>query len=120
MDMEKNDLINNFPKKILHYKTFFQNNIFDDDFLDEKDKALSPIVLSDEIPGEKIKNHKKKKKKKITNFNSNEEKYIRYGSNVVYIDAQKDKNDNNDEFRAIINDKIFKILNDENMSSENL
>ena len=51
--MEKSDKIINLPKKILDYKKYFQKNIFDENFLDEKDKALSLIVLSDKIPEKK-------------------------------------------------------------------
>ena len=116
--MEQSNVINNFPKKILCYKSYFQKNIFDEDFLDEKDKALSPIILSDKIPEETVKKLKKKIKKKRTNFNANEEKYIRYGSNIVYIDSKLDKNDNNDEFRTVLNEQIFKIISDENILLE--
>ena len=110
--MEHSNIITHFPKKILDYKKFFQKNIFDEDFLDEKDKALSPIVLSDKIPGEPLK--KSKKKKKRANSNANKEKYIRYGSNIIYIDSKITKKDDNDEFRSIINEQIFKIISNEN------
>ena len=114
--MEKNDTINNFPKKkYLPYKKFFLRNIFDENFLDEKDKALSPIVLSDKIQVEKIKKSKKKKaeRKKRTNFNENEEKSIKFGSNIVYIDSKIDENNNDDKFRALLNDQLFKIISEE-------
>ena len=114
--MEKNDAISSFPKnKYLHYKKYFLKNIFDEKFLDEKDKALRPIVLSDKIQGETIKKSKKKKagRKKRSNFNENEEKYIKYGSNIVYIDSKIDENDNDDKFHALLNDQIFKIISEE-------
>ena len=110
--MEQSDIINNFPKKILHYRAFFQKNIFDETFLDEKDKALSPIVLSDQIPQKAI-NKPKKKQKRKTNFNAKEEKYIRYGSNIIYVDSERDKKNKDDDFHSIMNDQIFKIISDE-------
>ena len=110
--MKQSEIINNFPSKILYYRAFFQKNIFDEDFLEEKDKALSPIVLSDQIPRKEINKFKKKKKRK-TNFNAKEEKYIRYGSNIVYVDSEKDIKYKDDDFRSIMNEQIFKIISDE-------
>ena len=114
--MEQSEQIINLPKKILDYKKYFQKNIFDEIFLDEKDKALSPIVLSDKIPGKEIKKSNKKKKRK--NCKDNESKYIRYGSNIVYIDSKIDKKDNGDEFREKLNEQILKIIIDDKNSSE--
>ena len=108
--MEQKDKFNNLPKKILRYKTYFHTNVFDENFLDEKDKALSPIVLSDEIPGETIKKPKKKTKRRRTDFNANVEKYFKYGPNIIYIGPKKDKNDDNDEIHKILNEQIFKII----------
>ena len=113
--MEQRERIINFPKKILRYKTYFHKNIFDEKFLDEKDKALSPIVLSDEIPGEINKKAKKKNKRRRTDFNVNEKKYIKYGPNIIFIGAKIDKNDNDDEIRATINEQIFKIISNGNI-----
>ena len=97
------------PKKSLHYKQYFQKDIFDEEFLNEKDKALSPIILSDKIPGETKRKSKKKKNKKKLNLKQNEEKDIKYGSNVVYIESKIDDNDK-DEFRDIMNEQVLKII----------
>ena len=115
--MEKSDKIINLPKKILDYKKYFQKNIFDENFLDEKDKALSPIVLSDKIPEKKTKKSKKKKQKKRKNSKAKKEKYNIYGSNIIYIDSKVEENENDDKFRTVINEQIFKIISDEKTSS---
>ena len=116
--MEQSEVASELSKKILDYKKYFQKNIFDEDFLDEKDKALSPIVLSDKIPGKEIKKSKNKKKQKRKNCKDNDCKYIRYGSNIVYIDSKIDEKDNGDEFREKLNEQILKIIIDEKNSSE--
>ena len=111
--MEKSDKIINLPKKILDYKKYFQKNIFDEDFLDEKDKALSPVLLSDKIHKETIKKTKKKKSNKKTNLKCNEKKDVEYGSNIVYIGLKVGENDGDDEFQSILNEQMFKIILDE-------
>ena len=105
--MEQSEQIINLPKKILDYKKYFQKNIFDEDFLDEKDKALSPIVLSDIIPGDTKKSLTEIEEKGI-NFKLSPEKDIKYGSNIIYISSKMD--DNDDEFREIMNEQINMIL----------
>ena len=115
--MEDRNIMCNLSKKILDYKKYFQKNIFDESFLDEKDKALSPIVLSDKIPGKAVNKSKNKKQKKRKNFKVNERKCSRYDSNIVYIDSKIDENDNDDEFRSILNEQIFKIISDDKISS---
>ena len=111
--MEQRGKISNIQKKNLHYKKYFQKNIFDEDFLNEKDKALSPIVLSDVIPKNAIKKFKNKKNNAKTNFESNDENETRYGSNIVYIGPKIAKDDHDDEFRSILNEQIFKIISNE-------
>ena len=106
--MEQSHITSNYPNKSLLFKKYFQKNVFDDDFLDEKDKALSPFVLSDEIPGEVIKKSKKIKRNKIRNFSVNKENDIKYGSNIVYIDSKID--DNGEESYQIMNEQISKIM----------
>ena len=110
--MESNNVNNNSKINNLKCEKHFQKYIFDEDFLDEKDKALSPIVLSDQIPRKEINKFKKKKKRK-TNFNAKEEKYIRYGSNIVYVDSEKDIQYKDDDFHSTMNEQIFKIISDE-------
>ena len=108
--MEQSQVIGYSPKNHLLYKKYFQKDIFDEDFLDEKDKALSPIFLSDVIPEEEIKKSKKKKIEKRTNFNSNIEKDIKYGSNIVYIGSKIDDNDNDEEPNKIMNQQVMRII----------
>ena len=87
--MKQTYIISNSPKKHLFFEGNFLKNIFDDNFLNEKDKALSPIVLSDEIQGEID---------------------IKYGSNIEYIGSKID--DNNEEFHEILNEQICKIIDE--------
>ena len=116
--MEKNDIFNNFQKKILCYKSFFQKNIFDEVFLDEKDKALTLAVLSDVIPEEIIKKTKKKKIIKRASFKYNEEEDTKNGSNIVLI-GPKIADDNDNEFHDILNEQIFKIIRKKKISCKN-
>ena len=117
--MNQTDIINNFSKKILCYKTYFQKNIFDEDFLDEKDKALTPFVLSDVIQKKVIKKSKKKKQNQKANFQFPEKKDNKYGSNIVYIGPKIAENDNDDEFHEILNEQIFEIVRDGKISCKN-
>ena len=117
--MEQKDKIINFPKKILRFKTLFQNNIFDEVFLDEKDKALSPVVLSDEIPGEAIKKPNEKERRK-TDLITNQEKYNKYGPNIIFIGPKLERNDNDDNIHEILNEQVFKILSNEKFCKNNL
>ena len=93
------------PKKSLHYKQYFQKDIFDEEFLNEKDKALSPIILTDKIPGENKKETPIKKGK--NNYIKIEEGKI-YGSNIIYIDSEIDDN-GKEEFCSILNEQINNI-----------
>ena len=106
--MEQSNIISKSEKKNLIFKNYFKKNIFDEDFLDEKDKALSPIALSDVIPGESLRNSIKEKKEKGTNFSSIEEKDIKYSSNIVYIESKID--DNDEEPHVLINEEITRII----------
>ena len=117
--MEQKDKIIYFPKKILRFKTLFQNNIFDEVFLEEKDKALSPIVLSDEIPGEAIKKHKENKRRR-NHLNTSKEKYNKYGPNIIFIGPKLERNDNDDNIDEILNEQVFKILSNEKFCKNNL
>ena len=108
--MEQSEVASELSKKILDYKKYFQKNIFDEDFLNEKDKALSPIVLSDKIPGKEIKKSKNKKKQKVKHLNINEDKDIKYGSNIVYIGSKIDDNDKDEDSSAIINQQIKNLF----------
>ena len=105
--MEQSGICNP-PKNNFKYEKFFQKHIFDEDFLDEKDKALSPILLSDEIPGEITKKSLKENEEKEINLKLNEEKDIKYGSNIVYIDSKID--DNDEEYNEIMNEQINMIV----------
>ena len=109
--MRKGNIISNSRNTVFNIETNFQKNIFDEDFLDEKDKALSPIVLSDEIPEETIKNPLKKTKKKETNLKINEVKDIKYNSNVEYIGSKVD--DNNEELLEILDEEVYKIIDEQ-------
>ena len=108
--MKRSNIDTKRPKKNLHYKKYFQRDIFDEDFLNEKDKALSPIVLSDKIPEEPRWKSPKTKKEKGASFNFNEEKDIKYGSNIVFIESKIDENDNEEKYSEIIKEQIKKIL----------
>ena len=107
--MKQNHIISKSSEKKLNYKNYFLKNIFDENFLNEKDKALSPIVLSDIIPEEKINKTQYKRK----NFIANEAKDSKYGSNIKYIDSNVD--DNIDEFHEILNEQICKIVNEQKL-----
>ena len=96
----------------LNFDDYLLKIIFDEKFLNEKDKALSPIILSDIIPGETIKKHLKKTKKKALNLKINEEKDIIYGSNIELIESKKD--DNGEEIREILNEQICEIIDEQN------
>ena len=95
----------------LNFDDYLLKIIFDEKFLNEKDKALSPIILSDIIPGETIKKHLKKTKKKALNLKINEEKDINYGSNIELIESKKD--DNGEEIREILNEQICEIIDEQ-------
>ena len=103
--MERSNIIQNPSNKNLICKQYFQKNMFDEDFLAAKDKALSPIVLSDVISRESI---KKDPKTKESNFKFNDETAIKYGSNIIYIESKSD--DNDEEFCEIINKQVKKII----------
>ena len=105
--MEQNHIIKS-PKKNLTYYNYCQKNIFDEDFLSEKDKALSPIELSDVVPGETTIKSLKDKAEEEKYLKLNEEKDIKYGSNIIYIESKI--NDNDEEFRSIMNEQIWKIV----------
>ena len=90
------------PKKSLHYKQYFKKDIFDEEFLNEKDKALSPIILSDKILEE---TPIKKEKKNYIKFEDG--KF--YGSNIIYIDSEIEDNGKN-EFCSILNEQINHII----------
>ena len=108
--MNQNDINNITPKTNPNYGNQFLKNIFDEDFLDEKDKALSPIELSDEIPEEINKTTKIEKKEKVKHLNINEDKDIKYGSNIVYIGSKIDDNDKDEDSSAIINQQIKNLF----------
>ena len=108
--MESNNVNNNSKINNLKCEKHFQKYIFDEDFLDEKDKALSPMVLSDEIPGETIKS-KEGEKENETNIIFNGEKYVKYGSNIVYIDSKID--DNDEELTTVMNEQVNMIIIDQ-------
>ena len=108
--MKQNQIICKSAEKNLNRKKYFLKNIFDEDFLNEKDIALSPIVLTDEIPGEIITKSQKETKKKRTNLNNHEVKDIKYGSNIVYIDSKID--DNDEGSHALITEQINRIINE--------
>ena len=108
--MKQNQIICKSAEKNLNRKKYFLKNIFDEDFLNEKDIALSPIVLTDEIPGEIIAKSQKETKKKRTNLNNHEVKDIKYGSNIVYIDSKID--DNDEGSHALITEQINRIINE--------
>ena len=105
--MEQSGLIKTSKKINFRYEKYFRKYIFDEDFLDEKDKALSPMVLSDEIPGETIKS-KEGEKENETNIIFNGEKYVKYGSNIVYIDSKID--DNDEELTTVMNEQVNMII----------
>ena len=96
--------ISKSSKKSLHYNQYFQKDIFDEEFLNEKDKALRPIILSDKIPEEP--KRKSILDKRGSNLKFNED--IKYGSNIVYIGSKID--DNEEESHDIIVEQINKIL----------
>ena len=100
--MKQNDVFDNHDKKYL------QHNIFDEDFLNEKDKALSPIELSDEIPEVMINKSLEETTDKGTNFQSDEENDFKYGSNIIYIESKIE--DNDDDFYSILNENVCKII----------
>ena len=105
--MEQNNIISNSQKINFKYQKYFRKYIFDEDFLNEKDKALSPIFLSDIIPGETKKSLTEiEEKGKNSKFSS--EKDIKYGSNIIYIDSKID--DNDEEFHEIMNEQINMII----------
>ena len=66
--MVDSGIISNYQKMNSNHKKYFYENIFDEDFFNEKDKALSPIVLSDEISGGTIKKSIEVKKEKKLKF----------------------------------------------------
>ena len=105
--MEQNHLIKS-PKKNLTYYNYYQKNIFDEDFLSEKDIALSPIELSDVVPGETTRKSIKDITEEEKLLKLNEEEDIKYGSNIIYIESKI--NDNDEEFRAIMKEQIWKIV----------
>ena len=105
--MEQNNIISNSQKINFKYQKYFRKYIFDEDFLNEKDIALSPIVLSDIIPGDTKKSLTEIEEKGI-NFKLSPEKDIKYGSNIIYISSKMD--DNDDEFREIMNEQINMIV----------
>ena len=113
--MKQNHASSKSQKNSLHYDDYLLKNIFDEKFLNEKDKALSPIILSDIIPGETIKKHLKKTKKKAKNIKINEEKDINYGSNIELIESKKD--DNGEEIREILNEQICEIIDEQNFKN---
>ena len=106
--MEQSGLIKTSKKINFRYEKYFRKYIFDEDFLDEKDKALSPMVLSDVIPGE---TKKSLKEEKGISFKATLEKDIKYGSNIIYISSKMD--DNDEERRTIMNEQINKIIIDQ-------
>ena len=110
--MKQSHIISESLLKNLNNENYFLKNIFDEEFLNEKDKALSPIILSDVIPEEIIKKSLKKTKKKEINLKINEEKDIKYGSNIEYIGSKID--DNNDEFFEILNEQVCEIIDEQN------
>ena len=104
--MKQNNIISAFAKNNLNYENYLKKNIFDENFLNEKGKALSPIVLSDEIIGETI--IESLNEKKEIHFSANEEKDIKYSSNIVYIESKI--TDSEEESFAIMNEQINKII----------
>ena len=108
--MERNHIISKSSKNNSNKENYLLKNIFDENFLIEKDKALSPVILSDEIPEETTKKALKEIKNKGTTFNANEEKYIKYGSDIVYIDSKIDENNNDENYCEIINEQIKNII----------
>lgn len=74
-------------------KFFLPQNIFDDEFLKEKDKALSPIIISDIIKEES----KNQNNIKCKTMKQDEEKDIKYGSNIIYIGSEIDDSENDGE-----------------------
>ena len=110
--MKQSHIISESLLKNLNNENYFLKNIFDEEFLNEKDKALSPIILSDVIPEETIKKSLKKTKKKEINLKINEEKDIKYGSNIEYIGSKI--YDNNDEFFEILNEQVCEIIDEQN------
>jgi len=81
--------------------TLYLNNIFDDEFLKQKESALSPIFLDDSIPNQnKISNKLKlektisKNKLSISSDIKKSKKSLMssygYGSNIILISSKQD------------------------------
>ena len=75
------------------YRRFLEQNIFEDKFLKEKDIALRPIIISDFIPEDP----KNQNNKKSIIIKPNEEKDIKYGSNIIYVDSKLVDSENEEE-----------------------
>ena len=116
--MKQSCTINNSKNKDLNKEKYFLKNIFDENFLNEKDKALSSIVLSDVIPEETIKTSLNEKEIKEKNFKIDKRKDIKYGSNIEYIGSKID--DNDDEFCTILNEQICKIISEQKLCKKPL
>ena len=116
--MKQSCTINNSKNKDLNKEKYFLKNIFDENFLNEKDKALSSIVLSDVIPEETIKTSLNEKEIKEKNFKIDRRKDIKYGSNIEYIGSKID--DNDDEFCTILNEQICKIISEQKLCKKPL
>ena len=105
-------IIYNTSKNNCHFKRFFVN-VFDENFLNEKDKALRPIILSDVIPGETKVSLKRKPIRRLSNDTD-----IKYGSNIVLVDLQFEDNDNEEESNNVLNEQISKIINQQKYKSK--
>ena len=116
--MKQSCTINNSKNKDLNKEKYFLKNIFDENFLNEKDKALSSIVLSDVIPEETIKTSLNEKEIKEKKFKIDRRKDIKYGSNIEYIGSKID--DNDDEFCTILNEQICKIISEQKLCKKPL
>lgn len=98
-------------------------NYFDEMFLKEKDKALSPIFLDDKIvinkeesekeyKKEKSKRKKTKSKKKNESANDNinrKASFDKYESNIVFVDNNDDDEEDNKEEECPIVKEVSKL-----------
>jgi len=99
------------------------DNQFDEKFLDEKESALSPMILDDciQIQNNNNTNNLKKDKKNINNGLKEKPKYRfstdkrkskkssiagSYGSNIIIISSYKDEDDRNP-----ITEEVNKLIN---------